>query len=300
MKLPRFAKPLPKGFTLIELLVVIAIIAILAAMILPALAAAKRKALQANCLSNQRQWALSMQLYSPDNNDGMPRDGMGAGGTYMVSSPDGTPDDLNAWFNLLPPFFSERPLTFYKSQPGGNFPKKFPPFDYNVSAPYFTASKIWECPAASMSLATATGTGGGIALAGGGVGGFFSYVMNIDLKTDPSVAGYTTRLPYPRMPKMTALRYPSATVFMFDCVFDPVTEVVNPTPQYNSVNPANRQNNFASRHSKGGIINFFDGHVSYFKTTYIQTPPYGTSAASAGAHNEPLLPDVIWDPPYRQ
>lgn len=120
-------RDITRGFTLIELLVVIAIIAILAAMLLPALSKAKDSGLATSCMNNTRQIGLGVMMYSSDNKDIYPNE-------WWVNGP-------------------------YKNALGLACGGEWQTTPAHVLVPYLVNAKIWVCPKKLRGLTYTTTPG---------------------------------------------------------------------------------------------------------------------------------------------
>jgi prepilin-type N-terminal cleavage/methylation domain-containing protein len=256
------------AFTLIELLVVIAIIAMLAAMLLPALARAKGKALGTSCLSNLHQLGLATAIYLDDNAQALPDFAIasttpGAPAGYGQDRPYWS--DLaafaaagqgnSAWFNVLPSNVGQKPLWQYAGDP----------------APFVNGRTVLNCPAGRLlpgELDPLTRVA-------------FSYGINF--KATNGLA-----LPAGAPFKTTVVLHPSAFVVLSD-----VRQNSTETPYYGAVPtndlacPRGGLNHLSSRHDAGASLTFLDGHSARFKYNYLCFPN-GTRIGDPGRD------DVNW------
>ena len=141
-------RTIPAGFTLIELLVVIAIIAILAAMLLPALAKAKSRAFAANDINNCKQTMLAVQIYCTDSNDIMPAPGWEMGFDNWVTSAKLTPLSGNTYTPATYQSVFDQQLQYFSGSAPLAAGKP------GLLYPYLKSIKLFRCPEDAINADT--------------------------------------------------------------------------------------------------------------------------------------------------
>ena len=288
------------GFTLIELLVVIAIIAILAALLLPALAKAKAKAQRIVCLSNLRQWGLADTMYVNDNEETFPFPRYQSNASqvdqdnptwqdiasyHYYNKVNGvlTPIGNDVWFNALPKFVGSMPL--YQWAIGSS--KSL----FNATAGH----NIFACPTAYAQGIDPIDMDPNHGFMELGQRPLFAYGMNSKAVANENLTSYVPQA------KTAMVVHPSAFVLFSDTRnrSQETPYYAAPGDQYpqgNSIDLATPQSyttRFSARHDRGGSITFSDGHAAYY--VYDDVVADGIKDPTITAGHDPGNPEINWD-----
>jgi len=257
-----------RGLTLIEVLAVIAVVALLVALLLPSLAAAKARARQVECVTRMKQWSLAFIAFAEDNDGWIARECYEPLGEVTINNwsqvkgvpqPDGTTDSRDVWYNALPPVLGEPAAVTFASVP--NRPK------------FFNARSLIHCPAARFP---------GYASLPTYLFPLFSIAMNSQLiQSGPSI-------------KLSLIeqRDSARLVIFLDNLLAGEWKVHPAQEDTHLGQPGAYANRFGARHRRGGNLAFADGHVQWFKGTQV-VETREDSVLLGGPIVPPL--DIIWE-----
>jgi len=247
-----------EAFSLVELLVVIAIIAILAALLLPVISAAKSKARRTVCLNNLRQINLGVRMYSDDSHDASPSPGpSSAMNTTNVSSLFAGYKELMKSYVGVNGESSPRDRLF--ACPADMF---FPNFITNGPPPMRYVRESFH----DLSFS-----------------GFSSYMFNGGDNVTRHFGAFDVTLPGLAGVKLSSIRHPSRTLL--------VAEYSSSAPW--SWHESSPLLTFADAKN---VVSFADGHVSYIKIYWNSTPYPGGTSSLAVQYDPPVGYDYQWSP----
>ena len=228
-----------RAFTLIELLVVIAIIAILAAMLLPALSRAKERAYSIACVSNLKQLALCFHLYAGDNNDFMLPNNF----VYNLSTQQAFPGNQGpSWCTNVAP---------YEADPAG--------IKAGLLYQYNTSVGIYRCPGDQSTVETPAG-----------VKSATPRLRSYNLSQSVNGLSYAGQISdaIPHYKKFTGIRKPTPTglLVFLEVHQDEIVDTqfgIPVEPDWWST--GNWWDIPTNRHNQGANFSFADGHVEHWR-----------------------------------